>query len=63
MELNKGYECFEILEVVKPCCTILKDVDMDDTLKTQRYYEFILRNSNSLKIKHKLAYIYNPDRI
>lgn len=57
MALAKEYEGFRIPDMLKPCYTNRNYVETKNPLKIRRYYEFILTDTDSVKIEHKLANI------
>lgn len=63
MALDKKYEGFLVPEFLKLCYKNWKYVETDDSLKNQGYYEFILTDTDSLQIKHKLENINDPKSI
>ena len=63
MALDKEYEGFGVPDLLKPCYTNRNYVETEDPLKTQKYYEFILTDTNSIRIEHKLADLAISNRI
>lgn len=46
MVVDKEYEGFRVPDLLKPCYTNRKYVETEDSLKTRRYYEFILTETD-----------------
>ncbi|KAJ8535453.1 hypothetical protein K7X08_023173 [Anisodus acutangulus] len=52
MALDKQCENFRVEELLKSCYTNYQYVDTDNPIKTRKYYEFILADTDSIKIEH-----------
>jgi len=52
MALNKEYESIDIGTLIKPCYTDFNYVDTENPLKTRRFYEAILIDTDSIEIEH-----------
>lgn len=63
LALDKEYENYEIKYLVRLLYNKQNYVDTDNPLKTRRYYEFILVDTGSIEIEHKLSDEQKPDSI
>ena len=54
LALDKEFENWKVEELLKPCYTNHNYIETDDPIKTRRYFEFILTDTGSLTIEHKL---------
>jgi len=52
MALNKDYENVDVGILIKPCYTDFNYVDTENPLKTRRFYEAILIDTESIEIEH-----------
>ncbi|KAG5576454.1 hypothetical protein H5410_056588 [Solanum commersonii] len=52
MALNKEYESINLGTLIKPCYTDFNYVDTENPLKTRRFYEAILIDTDSIEIEH-----------
>ncbi|KAG5606258.1 hypothetical protein H5410_027750 [Solanum commersonii] len=52
MALNKEYKSIDIGTLIKPCYTYFNYVDTENLLKTRRFYEAILIDTDFIEIKH-----------
>ncbi|KAG5587356.1 hypothetical protein H5410_047790 [Solanum commersonii] len=60
MALNKEYESIDIGTLIKPCYTDFNYVDIENPLKTRRFYEAILIDTDSIEIEHSRDKILDP---
>ena len=63
LALDKEYEGYEVKHLLKPIYTNRNYVETDNSLKTRRYFEFILIDTGSLEIEHELADKSDPESI
>ncbi|XP_060203104.1 uncharacterized protein LOC132631536 isoform X2 [Lycium barbarum] len=63
LALDKQYENWKVADLLKPCYTNFQYVDTDDPIQTRRYFEFILTDTGSLTIEHKLKDKNDSDSI
>ena len=63
LALDKEYENFEVKHLVKPLFSNRNYVDVDNPLKTRKYFEFILVDTGSIEVEHKLCDNSDPDSI
>ena len=63
LSLDKEYERYEIKHLLKPVYTNRNYVKIDNSLKTKRYFKFILVDTGSVEIEHELADKFDPDSI
>jgi len=52
MALNKEYGNVDTVVLIRPCYTNSNYVDTDNPLKTRRFYEAILTDTNSIEIEN-----------
>jgi len=52
MALNKEYGNVDTIVLIRPCYTNSNYVDTDNPLKTRRFYEAILTDTDSIEIEH-----------
>ena len=55
LALDKEYEGYEIKHLLKPVYTNRNYLETDNSLKTKRYFEFILVDTGLVKIEHDLS--------
>ena len=60
--LDKAYEGYPVSQLIKPVYTNNNFVDTEDPLKTRRFYEAILVDTDSIEVEHSLD-TNNPDYI
>ncbi|KAK4716306.1 hypothetical protein R3W88_014644 [Solanum pinnatisectum] len=63
LALDKEFEGYEVKHLLKPCYTNRNYVDTENPLKTRKYYEFILVDTGSIEVEHKLSHDSDPDSI
>ena len=63
LALDKEYEGYDIKHLLKPIYTNTNHVETNNSLKTRRYFEFILVDTGSVEIEHELAHKSDPDSI
>lgn len=63
LALDKEYENYEVKHLVKPLYTNRNYIETDSSIKTRKYYEFILVDTGSIEIEHKLSNDADPDSI
>ncbi|XP_047259886.1 uncharacterized protein LOC124892712, partial [Capsicum annuum] len=60
LALDKAYEGYPLNQLAKPVYTNNNFVDTEDPLKTRRYYEAILVDTDSIEVEHSMDE-RNPD--
>lgn len=63
LALDKDYENFKIGDLLKPLFTNKDYADSDNPLKTRKYYEFILVDTDSIEVEHQLRDPRDPSSI
>ena len=63
LALDKEYEGYDIKHLLKPIYTNTNHVETNNSLKTRRYFEFILVDTGSVEIEHELAHKSDPESI
>lgn len=63
LALEKGYENYDLADLIRPCYTDRNYVETSDPMKTRRYYELVLTDTKSVSFEHTLYDERDPTSI